>query len=153
MARTLIAILEDNAERIAALNALLDDKLPIYDRLITDVPRLLIERILQQPDDLLILSLDHDLFESVSPDAVGMEVIDSLLTLPAAFPVLVHSSNAPAAARMVRRLSKRGWDVSSVMPIEGTDWIPREWYFELRQLIQRRATATPSALPEPVSVR
>src|SRR5262245_33208529 len=149
MSRKIIGVLEDNPERVAAMAAWLDDRFGMYEHLITADPRRLLDLVHRRADDVLIVSLDHDLFEAVDAgdDPTGMQVVDELVARPPAFPVIVHSSNAQAARTMVQRLKRRHWTVVSVMPIEDTAWIGREWYYELRRLIHDRAAPDAQLAP------
>ena len=87
------------------------------------------------------MSLDHDLHErpDQSTTLTGMRVVDHLVEMPPAFPVLLHTSNRRDGARMRSRLKKSGWSVKWVAPIDGTNWVATEWYYALKWAI--RATA------------
>ena len=151
MSRKIIAVLEDNADRVAAMKKWLNDRFGMYEHFITDDPRRLLEVLGERAEDVLVVSLDHDLFDSSHgrEDATGMDVIHALVRGKPAFPVIVHSSNSIAAEKMVRRLRNKKWNVVSVMPIEDTAWIGRDWFYELRRLINARALQDSAETEEP----
>ena len=122
--KTLILILEDDPSRIEVMKAWLQDRLYMFEHRFFDQPSELIDMVKQRGDDVLAVSLDHDLNElclqpphSSTPnqdDPTGMDVVNFLEQQPPSFPVLIHSSNHRAAEKMVRCFKKRHWTVSRV---------------------------------------
>ncbi|MAT16867.1 MAG: hypothetical protein CMJ46_16530 [Planctomyces sp.] len=94
---------------------------------------------------LAALSLDHDLIspegnESKESDpGDGRDVTRRLRMYPPVCPVLIHSTNKPAAATMKQDLKDGGWKTRSVVPYGDLDWIPELW---LPTILRMIASAT-----------
>ena len=77
-----------------------------------------------------LICLDHDLFTD-SPDdpdpGDGRDVTSFLTQQTPCCPVLIHSSNAPAATSMFFALEGSNWNVERIAPI-GEDWIESYWW-------------------------
>jgi hypothetical protein len=133
-----IAILEDNPERVEVMTRWLTDRLGMYDRFISDDPDTLILHIRPRMEDVVVLSLDHDLHDRPDADTTvtGMMVVEFLLTHPPAFPILIHSSNRVDADRMQRRLLRNRWHVGMVIPFDDTNWIGDDWYPAVRKALR-----------------
>ena len=144
--KKIVVVLEDNADRIATMNSWLADRFSMYDSFFSDDPNKIVAVLMERPDDILALSLDHDLFERAdgSTDITGMEVAEFLSLKEPWFPVLIHSSNRIDADRMQRLLKKNRWSVTRVTPFDDTAWIGDDWYPALRRAISK------FAIPEPV---
>ncbi|MBL8864499.1 MAG: hypothetical protein KF873_00130 [Gemmataceae bacterium] len=142
--RKIIVVLEDNAERIAAMKLRLEDRMPMYDCFFSDDPGEIVEVLTRRKGDVLAVSLDHDLFDRAdgSTEITGMDVAEFLSRTEPEFPVLIHSSNAIDADRMQRLLAKNRWSVTRVTPFNDTSWIGEDWYPALRRAIGK------SAMPE-----
>lgn len=85
----------------------------------------------------VLISLDHDL-ESTDPDlnpGSGREVADWLATQEPVCPVIVHSTNVPAAAGMLRVLEEAGWTTRRVLPYDDLLWINELWRDTVRELL------------------
>lgn len=137
-----ILILEDNAERRQAMQAWLDDRLHMYGSLITDDPDELIDAVRVHGRDVILVSLDHDLYDRAdqSTTLTGMMVVDHLERIDAAFPILLHTSNRIDGERMQSRLIDRGWHVQWVTPFDGTTWIDDDWYPAVKRLLRRKSS-------------
>ena len=133
----LIAILEDNADRVLAMKKWLDDRLSVYDRFVTDDPHELIGKLRERMEDVLGVSLDHDLHERPdgSTELTGMMVADFLATQPPRFPILLHTSNVRDGETMKQRLLSKEWRVTWVTPFDDTTWIGNDWYPTLKKAI------------------
>ncbi len=129
MGAFVIAVLEDNPDRVAEMRRWLGERFEGYETFFTDDPDTLIGYLAGRPGAVLAVSLDHDLHErpDMSTEVTGMQVVDYLVTQPPRFPVVVHSSNRPAVARMRRRLTRKNWGVSVVVPFDDTAWIGDDW--------------------------
>ncbi len=134
-----IFILEDNADRRETMRQWLDDRLSMYELVLTDDPDEFIQAVQMRLHDILAISLDHDLHErpDQSTTLTGMLVVDFLTTLEPAFPVLLHTSNDRDGERMRSRLIESGWNVQWVVPFAGTKWIANEWYHTLKRAIRK----------------
>src|SRR5438067_1289622 len=106
-----IVILEDDHERREAMLGWLTDRFPAYEQRCFEHPAALNAFLEARHDDVLALSLDHDLNEllGAAAEITGMKAVNALLTLEPSFPVIIHSSNGTAAAKMERRLKRAGW--------------------------------------------
>ena len=136
-----ILVLEDNPDRRDAMREWLDDRLPMYELVLTDDPAEFIDHLRERPERVLAASLDHDLHEraDMSTALTGMIVADYLAGIEPAFPVLLHTSNRPDGERMLGRLSGAGWKVTWVRPFDGTSWVGEDWYPALRRALRGAA--------------
>ncbi len=130
-----ILILEDNADRRHAMTDCLRERLPLHTFHITDDPETFIGYLGEFAGDILAVSLDHDLHErpDQSTTLTGMQVVDHLVTIPPAFPVLMHTSNRHDGETMRSRLVESGWRVRWVIPFDGTTWVATDWYRALKR--------------------
>jgi hypothetical protein len=93
-------------------------------------------------DEVGLLSLDHDLPIRRTDDGqledlgTGQLVAEFLSTMSPTCPVIVHSSNADGARRIVQSLRSGGWRVVRVYPFDDTRWIHDVWSNEIRRLIE-----------------
>lgn len=140
-----ILILEDNADRREAMSDCLGKRLPQHTLHMTDDPDEFIQYVREFAGDILAVSLDHDLHErpDQSTTLTGMRVVDHLVTIPPAFPVLMHTSNRHDGETMRSRLVDAGWRVRWVIPFDGTTWIPSDWYRALKRAIRASAPRRP----------
>ena len=136
-----IVILEDNDERRDAMTARIMERLPMYNLFITDDPNEFIRYVQEYSRDILVVSLDHDLYERFdqSTELTGMLVVDHLIQCDPTFPVLLHTSNQPDGERMQTRLREVGWTVEWITPFLDTAWIIDEWYPALKRAIRSKA--------------
>ncbi len=80
-----------------------------------------------------LLCLDHDLGPNrdrngeVFDPGVGRDVVDYLATQDPCCPVLIHSSNDPAAQGMHFALKEAGWHNERVVPYDDLAWIEVVW--------------------------
>lgn len=140
MSRRTIAILEDDARRIAAMREVLTAgfaELPLL--LLWDAPKM-IAWLRMHLAEVALLSLDNDLIDpnGVATDlGEGRDVADFLAGVPPTFPVVLHTSNSGAAFTMAETLRERGWSVSRVAPVDDLAWIHGPWARRLGQLLRR----------------
>jgi hypothetical protein len=142
-----IAILEDNLDRRCAMQRWLDDRLYMYQHLFFDEAAEMVAWLEQYRGECLIIGLDHDLELKQTPDGrwadpgTGRMVADYLAAqLPPLCPVLVHSSNGPAADGMVALLQETGWQVDAVRPYADTKWIDETWWPAFRRMLLEAET-------------
>lgn len=150
--KNLILILEDDISRIEVMKSWLQDRLYMFENQFYDHPSDMIDMVKQRRNDILAVSLDHDLNElCLSPgrttdnqteDPTGMDVVSFLEQQTPQFPVLIHSSNHRAAEKMVRCFNKRHWTVDRVIPFDDTSWIGEEWLPKLRKMIEKQNSQT-----------
>lgn len=135
-----IAILEDNAERVVAMRAAAEAFLPGCQIFQTDDAGTMIDWLKEHLLDVAVLSLDHDLpigrdaDGNVHDHGDGMEVANYLAQVSPLFAVIVHTSNAQASDRMVRVLHESEWPVKRVRPMDSASWVGRAWQQQLVSL-------------------
>lgn len=136
-----LLLLEDNAERIAAVEAVLPELGKEWRlRVWRDAPTMLAECVDCFPDTHLI-SLDHDLNPqpgSANDPGTGLDVAKLLASYPPFCPVIIHSTNADRAWSMHNELRFGGWTVERFSPI-GDDWFRKIWLPKAREVL----TGTP----------
>jgi hypothetical protein len=149
-----IVILEDNPDRRDAMAARLQDRYPQYTRFFFHEPAKLIEHLSRALSQALVISLDHDLDliprsdGSLFDPGTGMMVVDWLATQPPVCPVIVHTTNLPAAKLMKRRLQSAGWQAQRITPYDDLAWINAEWFTGLRDLLLK-SDAAPERTSQP----
>jgi len=130
-----IAILEDNAERCAEMRRCLAS-VPCNIVYFADVAQMC-SWLEDDRAHLALICLDNDLpiyrdEENRLIDAgSGVQVAEYLAQRNPICPVIVHSSNAPAAHTMAAVLKESGWSVSRVIPHDCHAWIADEWKKEV----------------------
>jgi hypothetical protein len=145
--RLAIAILEDNDDRIRIMRDCLADKFPFFElRFFRSAPAAIdwMDKNLAQA---ICIALDHDLepapgqAEGFDP-GTGREVADFLATRRPSCPIIVHTSNVPAAIGMEMALAESGWSVTRVLPYDDVRWIAADWLPAMRDaVVQAAATA------------
>jgi hypothetical protein len=142
-----VALLEDDPRRIEALCECLNGGWPgcRIDRF-TDAPSM-IRWLRENVGAVDIICLDHDLNDfrdadgELEPAGTGREVVDELVKLAPTCPVLIHSSNAPAASGMLFALRDAGWPVRAIAPYDDLAWVEGAWSGEFRALLHARESA------------
>jgi hypothetical protein len=90
---------------------------------------------------VVAIGLDHDLELLPGSDGkwvdpgTGRDVADCLARMEAGCPIVIHSTNAPAATGMQLVLEASGWDVQRVVPYGDLEWISERWLRALRDAI------------------
>lgn len=134
-----IAILEDTADRVAAMRSCLSTLLPQYECVVFDNAAEMIAWLDDHLHHVVLVSLDHDLplhqIRSGQPaDAgTGRMVANHLAALAPTCPVIVHTSNENFGPGMMRVLNDGGWTHCRIYPHGDCDWIGTAW----RDSIQR----------------
>ena len=128
----LVAILEDDANRIREMRACLEEVLPGAGVVVFEVAREMIAWLGTQLASVVLISLDHDLPLRADDGQTldcgsGREVADFLASMPPTCPVIVHSSNNYCAPGMFYALKEGGWPVSRICPMDDLAWIRRDW--------------------------
>jgi hypothetical protein len=136
-----IVILEDNAERRAAMRACLDDRLYTFEPHFFVHARDVIAFLSEFAEQTIAISLDHDLEPSVSSElgimdpGTGRNVADFLVGRAPFCPVLIHTSNLNASSGMEMLLADAGWITFRVAPYGDLDWIWEQWLPTLRKAV------------------
>ena len=133
MMKKLIAILDDEAERRAAMHSALGKHLPNVEVIFFDNAPDMIEWLPEGLETVRLLSLDHDLGsirdrggERFDP-GIGRDVVDVLEQREPCCPVIIHSSNGPAADGMLYALQFAGWGAEREYPHNDLAWIETHW--------------------------
>jgi CheY-like chemotaxis protein len=144
-----ILVFEDNLDRQQAMQACLADRFPQYRVQFYDRPSTVAEAFEEFRDEILLISLDHDLEllhgdngELIDP-GTGREVADFLATQCPICPVVIHSSNAAAAVAMQSALEDAGWKTYLVAPYNDLEWIRQAWFRTVRRAIVDSAVPAP----------
>lgn len=139
----IVAILEDNPERIRELTACLRDEFPDLKTVVFDNAPDMIDWLAEHPDELRLVCLDHDLGPNRLRDGrefdpgTGRDVADYLAGCPRVCPVLIHTTNSLAAPGMEMVLDDAGWLHSRVMPYNDLEWVREMWIEKAVELLTR----------------
>lgn len=152
-----IAILEDNADRIAAMDTLLADTFPLFGRRFFRSSAEAIDWFQSHLPEAICISLDHDLERPEdNPEAddpgTGREVADFLARQTPCCPIIVHTTNVPAGVGMEYELEEAGWAVTRVTPYCDLAWLTEMWLPTVRRSIALAHTGG-RPLTEPPSNR
>lgn len=136
-----IVILEDNADRQAAMRACLADRFSTFETKIFDSSAEMIQYLREHLSETLAIALDHDL--ELRPDGkggvidlgTGREVADYLATREPVCPVIIHTSNTVAEVGMRMALQDAGWRTKRVVPFDDVHWIATDWFRAMRRAI------------------
>ena len=117
----------------------LERRLGMYEHFFTDDPYEMIRLLRERMDDIVAISLDHDLFDRAvgGTELTGMMVADFLAMQPPQFPIVLHTSNARDGETMKRILREAGWRVRVVTPFDDTTWVGNDWYPAMKKAIRR----------------
>lgn len=143
-----IFILEDNAERCAVMRDCLADRFWQYPLHFFNDASAMIAVLKSKLPDSLLIALDHDL--ELLDDAgrcidsgSGRDVADFLAQQSPVCPIVIHTSNAPAALGMELVLQDSGWVTHRVSPYDDTRWISEAWFPAVRNAIVDSALSRP----------
>ena len=137
----MIAILDDEHDRIAAMMPLLQRLFPGRTLKTFDNAPDMIVWLRDHLVECILLCLDHDLGPnrtrsgSVFDPGSGRDVADFIATSPPVCPVIIHTTNSMAAPGMEMVLSDAGWSCSRVVPYGHIDWIGESWIEEVQRLL------------------
>ena len=138
--RMTILVLEDCPEREYRMRDALVDRFPQFDAVFArDAVEFAVALDRVPSGRLALVSLDHDLEPSDErPDpGDGRVAAAELAARPPEAPVVIHSTNGPAAEAMRSELLNAGYNVVRVLPAEGFGWVRRQWFRVVRSLIVR----------------
>ncbi len=136
-----IVILEGNAARLAAMRSCLADRFYTFDAHFFDEPAAMIAFLPAHLAETIVISLDNDLDPKPGADGrlidvgEGRQVADFLAAHEPVCPVVIHTSNGPAADAMTDTLSTAGWKTRRVMPFDDTAWITEDWFPAMRRAV------------------
>jgi hypothetical protein len=129
----MIAILEDDAERMEAMRSELAAKIPDEPVIFFDNAPDMIAWLQENIATVKLFSLDHDLGPNreregeVFDPGIGRDVVDYMEPVGHRCPVVVHSSNSIAVSGMKLVLEDAGWPYERVVPFDDTAWIHDVW--------------------------
>ena len=136
-----IAILEDNAERRSVMRSCLADRFYTFDARFFDESATMIDFLSAHLAETVAIALDNDLDMKPGPDGrlldvgEGRHVAEFLATREPVCPVVIHTSNGPAADAMTDTLRTAGGKTRRVMPFDDTAWILDDWFPALRRAV------------------
>jgi ADP-ribosylglycohydrolase len=132
-----LLLLEDDADRIAAFEAVLPELGSDWQmRVWRDAPTMLAE-CADYFSETHLISLDHDLNPqpgATGDPGTGLEVAKLLAGYFPFCPVIIHSTNADRAWSMHNELRFGGWTAERFGPI-GDDWFGKIWLPKARELL------------------
>jgi len=148
-----VAILEDNADRQAAMEDCFRDRFPQYPIRFFASAVEIIWHLQRHLSEVIAISLDHD-FEPVQVSSrefldggTGRHVADYLASEAPVCRIVIHSTNTAAAAGMELALQDGGWNTKRVTPYGDLEWIPKVWMPAMRDAI---VGGVPAPRREPV---
>lgn len=132
-----LLLLEDNAERIAAFEAVVGQLGNDWQMRVWRDAHTMIAECEDCFGDTHLISLDHDL--NPQPGATrdpgtGLEVAKLFASHFPFCPVIIHSTNADRAWSMHNDLRFGGWTVERVGPI-GDDWVGKLWLPKAQEML------------------
>ncbi len=144
-----ILILEDNADRRTAMLEHIADCVPMFWGTFFETSESMINALKSAKwDEIALISLDNDLdpiqINGRATDAGdGLAVawflvelksmlVTSQVTMP---PLIIHTTNEPAALQMQHLFSDAKWRFERVTPYDGESWIGEVWIRKLRATI------------------
>jgi CheY-like chemotaxis protein len=140
-----VLLLEDNSERVAEMGDVLAELAIDVTIRLSDNALDFIESLDQELPLADLVLLDHDLGPSrqvggtrVDPGD-GRDVVAALCARKPCCPVIIHSTNVPAAFSMESDLRSSGWNVSAIVPYCDLVWVREAWLpLVIKSLAERR---------------
>ena len=142
MARTIL-VLEDDDRRQAAMRRCLSEQCSGYDHTFFDNAPGTLDWLQEHLSEVALLCLDHDLGPNRVRDGepfdpgTGRDVVDYLVTQKPRCPVIIHSTNSPAAVGMEMALQESGWKCSRITPFNDLGWVGTSWVRMVRKCLGR----------------
>ncbi|HYV36866.1 MAG TPA: hypothetical protein VE988_14250 [Gemmataceae bacterium] len=142
-----IIILEDNAQRQAAMQRRLQDRFFQFETVFFSAVGPMLHYCEEHLDDAIVIGLDHDL--ELQPGSngrcidpgTGREIADYLATKASVCPVVIHTSNGPAGDGMEMVLRDAHWETYRVVPSGDLEWIQSTWFRTIRRAIVGKTAA------------
>jgi hypothetical protein len=139
--RDIIALLDDEPDRIAVMKPWLLENLPSFQVEVFENAPDMIEWLASGVNRCRLICLDHDLGPNqnrngqVFDPGTGRDVADALAQSAPICPIVIHTTNLHARPGMVFVLEDAGWSVSYVTPYEDTRWIREMWADAIRTVM------------------
>ncbi len=133
-----VAILEDDAGRLAEMRACLPALLP-HAAVYLDNAAEMIAWLAEHLARTVLISLDHDLpltqrrGDRWADPGTGRDVADHLAARPPVCPVIVHTSNEHFAPGMMGVLRDGGWLTARAYPDADHTFVRRAWAEQVRR--------------------
>ncbi len=129
----MLFILEDNDERIDGFEDVLGDLPHHIERTVPES----IEWLTQHKERVTLYSLDNDLIvlDFDGDEGEGWELCEWILANAPPTPIITHTTNSPAAAKMALACSDAGRRFHRVVPFNGIEWIAKVWFPAVKTLI------------------
>lgn len=133
MANT-IFVLEDDEQRTVSMRNLVSTVYPQHDLVFIDNAPDSIDWLHANLHLAVLICLDHDLGPNrqrhghVFDPGIGRDVVEFMVTREPTCPVIIHSTNNPAAYGMRARLKEAGWTWSRIIPYGDLEWISELWF-------------------------
>ena len=140
----MIAILEDDERRSEAMRQQLVSLFPQTTLILFDNAPDMIQWLRDNLYLVNLLCLDHDLGPTRQRDGdvfdpgTGRDVVDFICTYQPVCPVIIHSSNGPAAQGMQFALTDAGWQNERVRPMIDLEWIATDWSTTLSRMLNKK---------------
>lgn len=138
----MIVILEDDADRVAAMTHCLDERLPEYGVLVFDNAPDMINWLRDHLNEVTILCLDHDLGPNrvrsggIFDPGTGRDVVNYLATRAPVCPVVIHTTNSLAVPGMQMELEDADWMFCRVVPYDDVRWIREAWIVDVQEALE-----------------
>jgi hypothetical protein len=143
-----IAILEDDARRIAEMTRCLAACLPACEIVYFDNAPDMIAWLKLHREELSAIGLDHDLGPNrfragaIFDPGTGRDVADFLASCAPVCPILIHTTNALAAPGMECVLNDSGWHQSRIVPYGDLEWIDEIWVKKMEKIVWKHVGKT-----------
>jgi len=143
MANTIL-VLEDDADRTSSMRHLLVKSFGQQESVFIDNAPEAIDWLHRHLVETALICLDHDLGPNrerkgdVFDPGIGRDVVEYLVTQEPICPVIVHSTNSPAAYGMKVRLKESGWKCSRVIPFNDLEWIEAAWLPKVKKYLRAK---------------
>lgn len=159
----IIAILEDNEERIRAMETRLKDAFTGWEHVFFNNAPDAIAWFQNHLHQCILISLDHDLGPSwerngqLFDPGTGRDVVNYLIKKPPQCPVILHTSNSEAEIGMEMALAEVNWTFERVIPFQPLDsldsleWVDRDWANTVQRMLASSAKKHCTDLSENLS--
>ena len=141
MNRDTIAILDDEPDRLRAMEPILAKRYPQYNVVTFDNAPDINAWFEANLPSCILICLDHDLGPTRKRDGadfdpgIGRDVSDYLASRDPICPVIIHTTNTDARPGMIFGLEDAGWIVSYVSPYSDVLWVREVWADEVRSVL------------------
>lgn len=145
----MIALLEDDARRLEAMQSVLEKLVSCACHRFSNTPDL-ITYLRDNLRSVSLICLDHDLGPNQQRDGqpfdpgTGRDVVNFLANQIPTCPVIIHTSNHFAGLGMEMALREAAWPYAWVVPWNDLEWVQSDWMREVIKQLQLDGTRFPS---------